>query len=253
MAEERIGLAEHDLDIRITDILLIISQFQAGSTGNYGLVARIGGCHLQHGRKVVFDFLAATTRQQRQYGTAVQPFVLAESIRADHLFFPIVGNRIDRRITHIVHRVVKASEKLHFERQNTEHTVHIATEILDTILLPSPYLRRDIIVDRHPQLLLYIFGYLQIESRIIDQNHHIGPILPDFLLASFHVVQDRTKIEQYGDKAHESHIPVMFHQRPSDCLHKITAQKTEIRFRILLLQCCHQVGGMQITGGFTRD
>ena len=50
----------------------------------------------------------------------------------------------------------------------------------------------------------------------------------DFLLAGFHVVQDRTEIEQYGDKAHESHIPVMLHQRPSDCLHKIAAQE-EIR------------------------
>ena len=102
------------------------------------------------------------------------------------------------------------------------------------------------------QLRLYIFGYLQIEPRIIDQDHHIGPVLPDFLLAGFHVVQDRTEIEQYGDKAHESHIPVMLHQRPSDCLHKIAAQETKIRFGILLLQCCHQVGGMQITGSFAR-
>ena len=44
----------------------------------------------------------------------------------------------------------------------------------------------------------------------------------------------------------------MLHQRPSDRLHKIAAQETEIRLRILLLQRSHQVGGMQITGGFAR-
>ena len=253
MTEERIGFAEHDLHIRVADILPVIFQFQAGSTGNHRLVARIGGCHLQHGRKVVFDLLTAATCQQRQYGAFVQLFVLTECIRSGRLFLPIAGNRIDRRIAHIVHRIVEIAEKLHFERQDAEHPVHVATEILDTILFPSPYLRRDIIVDRQPQLRLYIFGNLQIEPRIIDQDHHIGPVLPDFLLAGFHVVQDRTEIEQYGDKAHESHIPVMLHQRPSDCLHKIAAQETKIRFGILLLQCCHQVGGMQITGSFARD
>lgn len=43
MAEERIGFAEHDLHIRVADILPVIFRFQAGSTGNHRLVARIGG------------------------------------------------------------------------------------------------------------------------------------------------------------------------------------------------------------------
>ena len=38
-------------------------------------------------------------------------------------------------------------EKIHFEGQDGEEFVDITTDILDAVFLPSPDLRRDIVID----------------------------------------------------------------------------------------------------------
>lgn len=47
---------------------------------------------------------------------------------------------------------------------------------------------------------LYEFGYFQIKSRIIDQYNYIGLISADIFLASLHIIQDRTQVEQHRNK-----------------------------------------------------
>ena len=82
------------------------------------------------------------------------------------------------------------------------------------------------------QHCLYEFGYFQVESRIIDQYHHVRLIFPDIFLTGFHIIQDCSQVEQYGDKTHKSHLSVMLYQCAAYSLHQISPEETEIRLRV---------------------
>ena len=65
------------------------------------------------------------------------------------------------------------------------------------------------------------------------------------------VPHDGFQVHQYGNNAHKSHFPVMFHQCSALLFHQIPAEVTEIRFLVAAFQSPHQVGSVQITGGFS--
>ena len=83
-------------------------------------------------------------------------------------------------------------KKFNLKRQNGEKFVHIATDILDTMLFPGPYLRGNVIVNRNRSIFLQILCDRQIKAGIINKNHHIGLPLYYILFTQIHILKDLT-------------------------------------------------------------
>ena len=141
-------------------------------------------------------------------------------------------------------------EEVHFEREDGKQLVHIALDILDAILLPRPYLGRNIIVDRYIRMRVYVLGYLEVETRIIHQNHRIGMPGRDVVLAQPHRSEDGAQVEQDRHKAHIGQLLVMLHPRATNGCHQVTAEETEFRLGVFLPQGRHQMRGMQVARRF---
>ena len=75
----------------------------------------------------------------------------------------------------------------HLERQDGEQLIHIAADLFDTILLPSPYLRRDIVIDGTETLFLHVFRDTEVKTWVIHEDHRIGSPCGNILLALAHV------------------------------------------------------------------
>ena len=83
-------------------------------------------------------------------------------------------------------------KEVHLERKDGKKLIHISFDILDTILLPCPYLGRDIVIYRYGTMRMHEFRHRQIETGIIHQNQHIGVPRQNVPFACLHVVQYRT-------------------------------------------------------------
>ena len=55
-------------------------------------------------------------------------------------------------------------KEIHLEGENGEEFVDITTDVLDAVLLPSPDLRGDVVIDGDVCPRFYIFGNLQVEA-----------------------------------------------------------------------------------------
>ena len=96
-----------------------------------------------------------------------------------------------------------------------------------------------------------VFRYLQIETRIVDENNHIGIPLGNVLLAHLHISQDSAQVQQHGNETHVSQFAVVLHHRAAHCGHQVAAEKAELRLPVLRLQRLHQVRCVQIATGLT--
>ena len=183
------------------------------------------------------------TRQQSYYGLFSQA-ALRSKILETLIDIRPHSQFIDRRISYILHRIIVLGIKRNLERKNGIKSVYIPTDTLYPPFLPSPNLRRDIIINRNTQTTLHILGYFQIETRIIYQYNHIGTKCGNILFTQTHVRQNFIEIHQHRNKSHISHIPIMLYQRTATRSHQVTAEKTKFGVRIFLLQGSHQIGGM---------
>ena len=96
-------------------------------------------------------------------------------------------------------------------------------------------------------------GYIQIKARIVHQNQHIRLPRNNVLLAALHIGKDGAQMQQYGNEPHIRQLFVMLHHHTAHCSHEVASEETELRLRVLLLQCSHQMGGMQVAGSFTDN
>ena len=144
-------------------------------------------------------------------------------------------------------------KEIHLKRKNREKFIHIPLDVLYPIFLPSPNLRRYIIIHRNVCMLLHKFGNLQIKSWIIYQNYHIWIPSNNILLAKLHVLENGAQMQKHWNKTHISQFLIMLDTGSSHSTHQISTEKTEISFSIQLLQSTHQIGCMQISRSFTNN
>ena len=144
-------------------------------------------------------------------------------------------------------------KEIHFKRKDGKKLVHIAFDILDTILLPCPYLGRYIVIYRYGTMRMHEFRHRQVETGIIHQNQHIGVPFQHVPFACLHIMQYRTQMEQHGNKPHIGQFFIMPNQSPALRLHQVSPQKSEIRFGIPGFQFFHQMRRMQIPTGLTDN
>ena len=144
-------------------------------------------------------------------------------------------------------------KEIHLKRKNREKFIHIPLDVLYPIFLPSPNLRRYIIINRNICMLLHKFGNLQIKSWIIYQNYHIRIPIYDILLAKLHILENGAQMQKHWNKTHISQFFIMLNTGSSYSTHQIPTKETEISIHILLLQGTHQIGRMQISRSFTNN
>ena len=127
-------------------------------------------------------------------------------------------------------------EEVHLERQDGKQLVHVALDVLDAVLFPSPDLGRDIIIHRDAAVRMHVFRYRQVESRVVHQDEHVGVPLDHVALAGLHVAQYRPGMQEHGNEPHVGQVFIVAHHRPALFLHQVAAEKAELRLRVALLQ-----------------
>lgn len=95
---------------------------------------------------------------------------------------------------------------------------------------------------------MYELGDTQVESRIVDEDYHVGCPSHDVFLALRHVAQYGTGMEQYGDEAHVGQVFVVPERLTAFGRHHVSTDKTEGGLSILLFKAVHQPAGMQVAG-----
>ena len=168
----------------------IIFGIYTGCSGQHDVVAvtKVSGGG-NHGRQVVLNLLSATAGKESNNGHLFRPpqrggvagAVISPQVLPD---FRCCG------IADIMDGVVVLLlEKVHLEGKNTEQLVDIALDILDAVLLPRPYLRRDIVVNfgLWRLQLLDVLGDAEVEARVVDENDDIGLPLTDIFLTPTHI------------------------------------------------------------------
>ena len=132
-------------------------------------------------------------------------------------------------------------EEIDLEGEDREEFIDIATDVLDTVFLPGPDLRRDIIIDGDICPRFYIFCNLQVKARIIHENHTIGLPCTDILLTHFHITKYRWQMEQHGDKAHIGQLLIVAHAGTANGRHQVTSEESELSLFVNIFQGAHQV------------
>ena len=74
-------------------------------------------------------------------------------------------------------------KELHLEGEDGEELIDIALEGFDAPLLPRPQLRRDVVIDWAEADGMDVFGYLEIETWVIDEDDNIRAPRHDVVLA----------------------------------------------------------------------
>ncbi len=228
--------------IRAFKKLIIIRRIYSRSSSQHHLIVGKIFSSLYHGRQIIFDFLKSASSQQSNYWLISQ-LITIHKVRLFLTIFSLkLPDLVCRRVPHIMNGVMMLLLKeRNLEWKDGEQLIHIAFNVFDTILFPSPNLRRDIVEHRYMSVTMHIFGYLQIKARIIDKYHHIRVPRFDIFFTKRHIPKDSRQMQKHGNKAHICQFAVMLYQLTTFCSHQVTSKKTEFRFGVLLFQGFHEM------------
>ena len=137
--------------------------------------------------------------------------------------------------------VVLLLKEIDLEGEDGEELIDIALDVLNAPLFPRPELRSYVIIDGADAVLVNVFGYLQVEAGVIDENHHVGLPFSYVALALFQTTQDGSRMEQYGDKTHVCEVTVVADKGAAYGLHLVASEETELGLGVFTSKCCHQV------------
>src|SRR5690606_24881334 len=167
MMKQVVGLVVYHLNARGLR-LLVNPGIQVTDTGDDKLTVLVLWGNLKHHVQHLFHFLLSAPRQER-YDWAVADFIfLVKEIMGLKL-----GDFIQERIAYEVYIPFEFLEKIFLKRQDGIEMIHIFLERIGPLLVPRPYLRRNIIMNP------YTFGYgklghLHIIRPIINKEQGIG-------------------------------------------------------------------------------
>lgn len=209
---------------------------------------------INHCRKIVLYLLAAAAGKQCYDGARRQIVTMTELVSTLSVRLAELAHLLCRWISYVMYRVmVLLLEEGHLERQYREQLVDIALDALDAPLLPRPYLGRDVIVDGYLRMRMDIFGYVEIESWIVDEYKCIGLPLHNVALALCHIAEDGRQMHEYGYKAHICQLTIVSHTYPSDIRHLVAAEETELGCIVYTTQSSHKVRSVQVARGFANN
>lgn len=213
------------------------------------------GGGLDHRGQVVLDLLTARAGQQGNDRTVGIELPAAAEVGARLMIAGTEGvHLLDGGIADIVDLVMMlVLVERHLEGQDGEQLADIAADAADAPLLPCPDLRRDVIVHGYPSMGMHILRDVEVEARVVDEDHHIGLPGRDVALAHGHVPENGAQMEQHGHEAHVGQLAVVLHARAADSRHQIASEEAELGIAVLFFQALHQPAGMQVATGLTHD
>ena len=98
-----------------------------------------------------------------------------------------------------------------------------------------------------------ILGYVEIESRIVDEYKCVGLPLHNVALALCHIAEDGGQMHKYGHKAHICQLTIVTHTYSSDIRHLVAAEETELGGIVYTAQGSHKVRSVQVARGFANN
>ena len=253
VVEDIVCLAE---DNSCTGIKIRLIEFlvYSGRAGNDRLVARIVLDSLKHHWQVGLYLLFATTRQQCDYRLVGKAVTFNERATFLGRIAQESINGINTRVAYVVDPVIMLLLKeVNLERKDREQFVHIALDILYTMLFPCPYLGRDVIVYRNLRVLVYILRDGEVEARIIDKDEDIRIPRHNIPLAKAHIGENRAQMHEYRNEAHICEFAIMLHALPANSRHKVTAEEAELGTAVNTLYCFHQVRRVKVARSLTNN
>ena len=230
MRKQLIGLVTHHLDRRSLDELLIILILNGRRTSQNHLEILKPFSYLNHGRQIILDFLQPATRQQSQdWSMNIKLILCTELLKWLLISGTEFIHLLRSRITYIMYRIVMFFLiERHLERQDREHLGNVSPNATDSPFLPSPYLRRNIIISRDIRLLFQELSNIEIKAGIIHQDNYIRFPFHDIILTHLHVGKDGSQMQQNGNEAHISQFFIMLHTSTSLGSHQIASEEPEL-------------------------
>ena len=98
-----------------------------------------------------------------------------------------------------------------------------------------------------------ILGYVEIESRIVDEYKCVGLPLHNVALALCHIAEDGGQMHKYGHKAHVCQLTIVTHTYSSDIRHLVATEETELGGIVYTAQGSHKVRSVQVARGFANN
>ena len=246
MGEQGIGLVVNDGYLLFAQHLIIIVAADRGSARHDHLVVFEMARGLDHGREVVLDLLLATACEQGDDGLFGEGVAREESFAALRVVAAKLHDFLGCRIADIVDGILVLLIERHLEGEDGEEFLDVTANGLDAPLLPGPYLRRDIVIDRYLRVLVDVAGYVEIEARIIDQDYYVGTPRHNVLLTPLHVAKDGAQVKQDGHKTHIGQVLVVAHAFAADGRHEVAAEEAKLRRGVILAQRGHQPAGVEV-------
>ena len=147
--------------------------------------------------------------------------------------------------------ILPFSIKLFFKWKYDKHFIYVFLNLFDSILFPSPYLRRNIINGFIP-CQFSKFGNSHIEAWIVNKNKHIRFIAYNILFTFLNKPKDLWQVPKDFDKSHKSGIFVMFDLFTiGNSLHFITSPKSKHSASISFGNGLHKIGAVQVSACLT--
>lgn len=136
-----------------------------------------------------------------------------------------------------------------FERENGCDSCHIADDFLRPSLVPSPDCRSNIVNDRDPQLLGHM-GEAHIESRIIDADKRVRPLIDHGLLQCVAQAEKEGNVLDDFHHAYDSQIVNVINDPYAALLHVAAAHAEKFNIRPEFLEFGRKSAAVQIAGSF---
>ena len=130
--------------------------------------------------------------------------------------------------------------------------IHIPLEGISPFLIPSPHLRRDIIMDNN-SLGFGKLRHFHVKATVIHEDQCVRLKFKNVFFDGGKGPQHLPKTHDHFHKSHDSEFIIMDSRRQPLLLHIVATHSPKLCLRIKLLQGMHQVGCMEISGSFAGD
>jgi geranylgeranyl diphosphate synthase type II len=205
---------------------------------------------LEHEREIVTYLLTTATGKKGDARCIGEMIGTEESFSVRRRGVKELMHGIDGRIAYVFDRIIQGAVKVFFKRKDAIHPVYVTADGTDTIAFPSPDLGRDVVTDGDMEVFFCEGGHLEVETGVIDENEEVGLVGEDIFLATPECGEDNREMQKDGDEPHIGSVAIMAEADAALGAHKVSSHETETGLGIGVPECTHEVGSVEITGGF---
>ena len=90
----------------------------------------------------------------------------------------------------------------------------------------------------------------EVESGIVDVDNGIGLELKYVVFAELQIGVDGAEVPYHFDETHDGEVAYMFNRLATDLSHSIASPETDLGLRVLFKEGSHEVGTVEVAGGF---